>query len=94
LKNGAAAIHLIFAEFLSGQWGVPQCATEGCCDRKKKELKSVQFYGSTTQKARLIAEYRLKTGKVTIDDSGGARNADCDTEDDLVEIDGEIYKIN
>jgi transposase InsO family protein len=23
LKNGAAAIHLIFAEFLSGQWGVP-----------------------------------------------------------------------
>jgi len=46
------------------------------------------------QKARLIAEYRLKTGKVTIDDSGGARNADCDTEDDLVEIDGEIYKIN
>jgi hypothetical protein len=23
LKNGAAAIHLIFAEFLSRHWGVP-----------------------------------------------------------------------
>jgi len=46
------------------------------------------------QKAQLIAEYMLKIGKVIIDDSGGARNADCDIEDDLVEIAGEIYKIN
>jgi hypothetical protein len=25
------------------------CATESCCDPKKKELKCVQFYGSTTR---------------------------------------------
>ena len=32
----------------SGIRGPVACATEGCCDRKKKELKCVQFYGSTT----------------------------------------------
>src|SRR5262245_61225067 len=32
----------------SGIRGSVACATEGCCDRKKKELKCVQFYGSTT----------------------------------------------
>lgn len=46
------------------------------------------------QKQKLIAAYLLKTGEITINDSGGARNADCDTEDDLVEIIGEIHKIN
>ena len=37
---------------------------------------------------------RVGAQPATGDDSGGARNADCDTEDDLVEIAGEIYKIN
>jgi hypothetical protein len=48
------------------------------------------------QKQRLIAEYMIKAGKATIDDSDGARKADGDADRDdgnWVEIDGEIYKI-
>jgi hypothetical protein len=51
------------------------------------------------QKKKLIAEYLLKTGKATIDDSDGARKADYDDGDalvldeDMVEIEGEIYRL-
>jgi len=51
------------------------------------------------QKQRMIAEYMIKVGKADIDGfilsengNNAARKADGD--DDLIEIDGEIYKIN
>jgi hypothetical protein len=51
------------------------------------------------QKQRMIAEYMIKVGKANIDGftlsengNNAARKADGD--DDLIEIDGEIYKIN
>jgi hypothetical protein len=51
------------------------------------------------QKQRMIAEYMIKIGKANIDgfilsenSNNAARKADGD--DDLIEIDGETYKIN